>query len=176
MDILYRTLATHITKKAGYKKQTAQTGAVTLIQRFGSALNLNIHFHMLYLDGVYAEDNYGKTRFHPIKAPTKSELNSLTHRISQRLAGLRKRSFWQVNLDCMFDGLPLWRVAQELGISITTAFRWRNRFLKAPTDNNPMKSLALSKPMKCFSLKASRENGPFITDQPESEVASAAKN
>jgi hypothetical protein len=34
-----------------------------LIQRFGSALNLNIHFHMLYLDGVYAGDNYGKTRF-----------------------------------------------------------------------------------------------------------------
>ena len=26
---------------------------VTLIQRFGSALNLNIHFHMLFLDGGY---------------------------------------------------------------------------------------------------------------------------
>ena len=46
---------------------------------------------MLYLDGVYAEDNYGKTRFHPIKAPTKSELNSLTHRISQRVAGFLER-------------------------------------------------------------------------------------
>jgi hypothetical protein len=32
-------------------------GAVTLIQRFSSALHLNIHFHMFYLDGVYAEDN-----------------------------------------------------------------------------------------------------------------------
>ena len=32
--------------------QTAQTGAVTLIQRFGSALNLNIHLHMLFFDGV----------------------------------------------------------------------------------------------------------------------------
>jgi hypothetical protein len=29
------------------------TGAMTLIQRFGSALNLNMHFHMLFLDGVY---------------------------------------------------------------------------------------------------------------------------
>jgi hypothetical protein len=37
---------------AGYHHVTAQTGAVTLIQRFGSALNLNIHFHMLFLDGV----------------------------------------------------------------------------------------------------------------------------
>jgi hypothetical protein len=26
---------------------------VTLIQRFGSALNLNVHFHMLLPDGVY---------------------------------------------------------------------------------------------------------------------------
>ena len=41
--------------------------------------------------GIYAEDNYGKTRFHPIKAPTKSELNSLTHRISQRVAGFLER-------------------------------------------------------------------------------------
>jgi hypothetical protein len=53
--IVYRTIATHITNKAGYTKKAAQTGAVTLIPRFGSALNLNIHFHRLYLDGVYAE-------------------------------------------------------------------------------------------------------------------------
>jgi hypothetical protein len=33
LGIVYRTLATHITKKSGYNKQTAQTGAVTLIQR-----------------------------------------------------------------------------------------------------------------------------------------------
>jgi hypothetical protein len=44
-------------------------------------------YHMLFLDGVYAEDNYGKTRFHQIKAPKKSELNVLAHR------GLRVKSF-----------------------------------------------------------------------------------
>ncbi len=53
LGIVYRAIATHLTHKAGYKKSTAHTGAVTLIQRFGSALNLNIHFHMLFLDGVY---------------------------------------------------------------------------------------------------------------------------
>jgi hypothetical protein len=31
-----------------------QCGAVTFIQRFGSALNLNVHFHTLALDGAYA--------------------------------------------------------------------------------------------------------------------------
>jgi hypothetical protein len=46
---------------------------------------------MLYLDGVYAEDSYGKTRFHLIKAPTKSELNSNTPRISQRVAAFLER-------------------------------------------------------------------------------------
>ena len=82
LGIVYRTLATHITKKAGYNKQTAQTGAVTLFQRFGSVLNLNIHFHMLYLDGVYAEDNYGKTRFddeHPCSPPYGQPLVVLIH-------------------------------------------------------------------------------------------------
>ena len=32
---------------------------------------------MLYLDGVYAEDAYGKVRFHRIKAPTVEELGVL---------------------------------------------------------------------------------------------------
>ena len=78
LGIVYRTLATHLTKKAGFTKTTAQTGAVTLIQRFGSALNLNIHFHMLFLDGVYAQNNRGKTRFHRVKAPTVDELVNAT--------------------------------------------------------------------------------------------------
>ena len=77
LGIVYRTLAAHIIHKAGFTKSTAHTGAVTLIQRFGSALNLNLHFHILYLDGVYAEDAYGKIRFHRIKAPTAEELGVL---------------------------------------------------------------------------------------------------
>ena len=38
LGIVYRTLATHIIHKAGFTKSTAHTGAVTLRQRFGSAL------------------------------------------------------------------------------------------------------------------------------------------
>ena len=37
----------------------ARTGAVTLIQRFGSALNPNIHFHMLFPGGVYVDTCFG---------------------------------------------------------------------------------------------------------------------
>lgn len=35
LSIVYRTIATHLTRKAGYTKATAQAGAVTLIQCFG---------------------------------------------------------------------------------------------------------------------------------------------
>jgi hypothetical protein len=48
-----------------------QCGAVTFIQRFGSALNLNLHFHTLALDGVYTDDGgHGATpRFLPLRPP-----------------------------------------------------------------------------------------------------------
>jgi ribosomal protein S27E len=91
LGIIYRTIATHLTHKAGHKKSTAHTGAVTLIQRFGSALNLNIHFHMLFLDGVYVGEAGPSTRFRWVKAPTSAELTQLTHTIAQRLARYLER-------------------------------------------------------------------------------------
>lgn len=94
LEIVYRTLAAHLTKKAGVSKRTAHTGTITLIQRFGSALNLNIHFHMLFLDGVYAEDKYGLMRFHRTKAPTIEELNALVHQISHRITRFLEKKGW----------------------------------------------------------------------------------
>ena len=40
-------------KKAGYDK--GLPGAITFVQTFGSALNLNIHFHTLLMDGVFID-------------------------------------------------------------------------------------------------------------------------
>lgn len=68
----------------------AQTGAVTLIQRFGSALNLNIHFHMLFLDGVYSPNGH-PNRFRQVKAPSSAELTRLTHTIAQRVGHYLER-------------------------------------------------------------------------------------
>ena len=39
---------------------------------------------MLFLDGVYVEDGYGKQRFRRVKAPTHQELNSLVNTLSHR--------------------------------------------------------------------------------------------
>ena len=57
LAIVWRAVASHLIKRAGLTRSRGQTGAVTLIQRFGSALNLNIHFHMLCLDGAYVLDH-----------------------------------------------------------------------------------------------------------------------
>jgi len=92
LGIVYRAIATHLTRKAGYTKTTAHTGAVTLIQCFGGALNLNIHYHMLFLDGVYIDsaDN-SRLRFRWVKAPTSDELTHLTHTIAHRVARYLER-------------------------------------------------------------------------------------
>lgn len=113
LGIVYRTLSTHLIKaapvhpcalgisasmhiKAGHTKATVQTGSVTLNQRFGSALNLNVHFHMLFLDGVYADNGHGKQRFHRTKVPTQDALNTLVHTLSYRIARcLEKREIFE---------------------------------------------------------------------------------
>ena len=45
LGIVYRAITTYITQQAGYTKVSSNTGAVTFIQRFGGAVNLNVHFH-----------------------------------------------------------------------------------------------------------------------------------
>ena len=84
LGTVYRAIATHLINKAGLTRAKAETGAVTLIQRFGSALNLDIHFHMLFLDGVYVRAESGPF-FRRVKPPTSAETEQLIHRISHRL-------------------------------------------------------------------------------------------
>ena len=91
LGIVDRSIATHLTHKAGFARPLAQTGAVTLIQRFGSALNLNIHFHMLFLDGVYIDNKHGTSRFYWVKAPTCEELTKLMHTIAHRVGRYLER-------------------------------------------------------------------------------------
>jgi hypothetical protein len=78
MGIIHRAISTHIVSRAGFSNKQAKTGAVTLIQRFGNALNLNIHFHMLFLEGAISENPWGGTTFIRIKAPTGDRCSTMT--------------------------------------------------------------------------------------------------
>ena len=51
LDIAHLMIGQYYRKKANLKSTNSKSGAVTLIQRFGGSLNLNIHFHQLFVDG-----------------------------------------------------------------------------------------------------------------------------
>ena len=67
---------------AGRGLAGGQTGSVTVVQRFGSALRLNVHFHMLVLDGCYVEGVDGAVRFHRAHPPSTADVEELVTRIS----------------------------------------------------------------------------------------------
>ena len=108
MQIIHRAISTHIVNKAGFTNKQAKTGAVTLIQRFGSALNLNIHFHMLFLEGAISENPWGGTTFTRIKAPAHRDMVELVHTISQRIAKyLEKVGLLERDMENSFLNLPV---------------------------------------------------------------------
>jgi hypothetical protein len=84
LRIVYRTISGFLIRKAGLTRSTGQSGTVTLVQRFGSALNLNVHFHMLIPDGVYLTDT-DPPYLKAVCAPTRAELQALVQRISERI-------------------------------------------------------------------------------------------
>lgn len=62
-------------------------GAATFLQRFGGALNLNLHFHSLVPDGVFFREGDG-VDFQPLRAPSQEELEGVLRKIVQRLTRL----------------------------------------------------------------------------------------
>ena len=71
--------------------QGGRSGAVAIIQRFGAALNLNVHVHALVLDGVYAEDGRGTLCFHAAAPPLDEEMDRLIETIDRRIDRLLVR-------------------------------------------------------------------------------------
>ena len=93
LTIVHRVISTFLIKRARMTvKSGAQSGAVTLIQRFGSALNLNPHFHMLYLNGVYDANGY----FWPVKPPTCDDLDVIAHTIARRVSRFLEKAGYLV--------------------------------------------------------------------------------
>lgn len=66
-------------------------GAITAIQRFGSFLNGNVHFHTIIADGVFADQPDGSVVFEPLPPPSDAEVQALTERIVRRTARVVSR-------------------------------------------------------------------------------------
>jgi hypothetical protein len=70
--------------------------------------------------------------FNVINAKILSVIRRLMHlQVPLYLAFTKKK--WFDYLQCIFDSIPLRKAAQRVNIDLTTAFRWRHRFLTGPT-------------------------------------------
>ena len=56
LAIVIRAVSGHLIAKAGFTQVNERTGAVTLIQRFGGALSLNIHLTCMDAQMPRAQD------------------------------------------------------------------------------------------------------------------------
>ena len=67
----------------------AHTGSVVAVQRTDSALRLNVHLHVLALDGVYVRDKTsGRLDFHALGTPTRVEVADAAARTAARIENI----------------------------------------------------------------------------------------
>ncbi len=111
-----------------------QCGAVTFIQRFGSALNLNVHFHTLVLDGVYphAPGRGQAVRFLPLPPPEADE-------VARVLAGAARRIQCVIEARDADDAEALAR--DEPLLALLAAASLRTRIATGPDRGEPWRRL-----------------------------------
>src|SRR5713226_3715591 len=69
-----------------------RTGTLTVIQRFGGGLNLNVHFHTLVLDGVFTGPvPGGPLVFHAAPPPSDAEVARVVMTVRRRVLRLLAR-------------------------------------------------------------------------------------
>ena len=85
LGIVTRALSSALIRRAGLRRgDGAETGIITFIQRAGSALNLNVHFHILVPDGAYTFE-HDKPHFHRAPPPSPTELRQLLDTLIVRI-------------------------------------------------------------------------------------------
>lgn len=62
----------------------AEFAAITFVQRFGSSLNLNVHLHVVVVDGVFSRES-GELAFTAASPPTRAEMLSVLRKVARRV-------------------------------------------------------------------------------------------
>ena len=98
--LLSRVLRIVIRVLTNFQKQKAkslgfeagESGTVTVVQRFGGSVNLNIHFHILAVEGVYRESkSENDPTFFELPPPTNAEVEKVLSQIQSRVVRNLKR-------------------------------------------------------------------------------------
>jgi hypothetical protein len=131
--IIRRTIAQYYVNQAvtrGVPRDKVHPGSVTFIQRFGSALNLHVHYHLLFLEGVYLErTDQGRTpRFLAGEPPTDTDITAVIQKISRRvIRKLRRLGYLEMGLEAPvatgYD--PLRDTAPELARTMAASVQQR---------------------------------------------------
>ena len=88
--------------------QDAFTGALAAVQRTDGAVRLNVHLHVLALDGVYVRDGAtGQLTFRQLPTPTHAEIAQVARRTADRLEQLVRPHGRSLNPQLSQDAPPL---------------------------------------------------------------------
>src|SRR5215475_7438933 len=134
--IIRTTIGQYYVNKAvtrGFARANMQPGSVTFIQRFGSAINVNLHFHCVFLEGVYLDrTEAGLTpRFVTGEPPTDADIAAVITKISHRvMRKLRQLGYLEAGLDATVatDYDPLRDDAPELARTMAASVQQRLAF------------------------------------------------
>ena len=88
--------------KRGVERHRVQPGSVSFIQRFGGSINLNVHFHVVFLEGVYLDRTEAglKPRFVKVEPPTDADIADVVQKISRRvIRTLRRLGYLEAGID-----------------------------------------------------------------------------
>ena len=117
----------------GCERANIQPGSVTFIQRFGSALNVNLHCHCVFLEGIYHDrtDAGRKPRFLTGEPPSDADVADVIQKISHRvLRKLRHLGYLEAGLDSVVatGDDPLVEDAPELARTLAASVQQRIAF------------------------------------------------
>jgi len=129
---LFAELRRRVRRRSGIRAD--QCGAVTFIQRFGSALNLNLHFHTLALDGAYTYTvgQSAAPRFFLLPPPSNDE-------VARVLAGTARRI--QRLLEARAEGDDDALARDEPLLALLAAASLRTRIATGPHTGEPWRRL-----------------------------------
>jgi hypothetical protein len=88
--------------KRGADRHKVQPGSVSFVQRFGSSMNLNLHFHVVFLEGVYLDrsDQDLKPRFVKADPPSDADVTKVLQKISHRvIRKLRRLGYLEAGME-----------------------------------------------------------------------------
>src|SRR5215470_16894228 len=117
----------------GHERATVHPGSVTFLQRFGSALNVHLHFHILFLEGVYLDRTAAglKPRFLAGAPPTDTDIAAVLQKIRHRvIRKLRRLGYLETGMEApVVTGYdPLRDTAPELARTMAASVQHRIAF------------------------------------------------